>query len=130
MIIKHKKTLLKYFITLTLFLSLWSLPGYAGKSQFQKRPASQNELFVHKSVKRKASVSYRKAFSRLNIKALKADLYKSHFEAAIRVHDVLTRVVFAHIAEKAYAFKPVSPFSHLKTIPQSSDEYILRVLRG
>ncbi len=127
----YKNNFLKWLLAITLFISLWTLPGYARKSTIHMVPKNQNELILSTTKTSKSGVSYRKVFRLICLKAIRANLYKNSFGTVIPIHNALAKNTFQHVSDKLCSFVPFYGFRQLKTIPQSSDEdFFMVFLRG
>jgi len=118
----YKRRFLKWVLAITLFLSLWTLPGNVQKSKNHESAKSQNELILSIGKTNKSSVSYRKAYRLICLKSIHAELYKNSFNTVILVHNALARNTLQHVSEKLFNTALFCGFQKLKTIPQNSEE--------
>ena len=118
----YKNGFLKWVLAITLFLSLWTLPGYARNAKIHEVPKSQKELILSERKTTKSAVSYRKVYSLLCLKSIRADLYKNSFDTVLLIHDALAKNTFQHASDKLCSDALFCGFQQVKTIPQSSDE--------
>ena len=120
--IYYKSRFLKWVLAITLFLSLWTLPGYARKSKIHESAKSQKELILSVRKTNKSFVSYKKAYSLICLKSIHVELYQNSFTAVILVHNALARNTIQHVSEKLFSVIPFRGFQQMKTIPQNSNE--------
>jgi len=104
----HKTKLLNWIFAVFLFISLLSFQGLTAKSQFSKQAPSQNELILCKTSELKDKPSNIKIYFFVHEKSIKENSYKSHFGRFIIIHNTLAKVLYAHISENVFAYKPFS----------------------
>ena len=123
---------MKWLLAIILFISLWSLPGFARKSALYQAPKSQTEVILSQKKSTGSVVPFRKIYSYECIKSIRADLYKSSFGMIIRVHNALAKNTLRHITDRLYSKESFHRFQQVKTIPQCSDEdfFNMLLLRG
>ncbi len=112
---------MKGLLAVILMISLWTLPGFAGKSCFTEHAKSQNELILSNRKIQKVSRVYHLNFNTVCVKSSRADLYKTRFEQRIQTHNILAKNKIKHISDKLCSVESFHGFRYSKIIPLNSD---------
>lgn len=126
----HKKTLLKWLLTVTLLFSVFSFSENANNFQLNNLQNPQIELVLsYNNESNKKTVSYSKLFNVIVCAKSTTCIFCNWISTILNYNQQL-KIKFQYLLEQFNSYKSTNHFLNVKIISQNSDEDIFATFVG